>query len=163
MIGGASPLPPQRFDAVEPDREPDAGNGSFRAQQRQQPVVATAADERPCRVAGEDFEDQSRIVVERTAEGGVVGNGCRSKPVATHRLGARRKPLQRRAQRNAGAGGETFVTLPLSRQQMADVLGLTIETVSRQLSRLRSAGLIDTPSRREIVLRDRRELEELAG
>ena len=63
----------------------------------------------------------------------------------------------------AGAGGETFVTLPLSRQQMADVLGLTIETVSRQLSRLRSAGLIDTPSRREIVLRDKRELEELAG
>jgi CRP/FNR family transcriptional regulator, anaerobic regulatory protein len=63
----------------------------------------------------------------------------------------------------AGAGGETFVTLPLSRQQIADVLGLTIETVSRQLSRLRSAGLIDTPSRREIVLRDRRELEELAG
>lgn len=63
----------------------------------------------------------------------------------------------------AGAGGETLVILPLSRQQMADVLGLTIETVSRQLSRLRSAGLIDTPSRREIVLRDRRELEELAG
>ncbi|MEC8715947.1 MAG: Crp/Fnr family transcriptional regulator [Pseudomonadota bacterium] len=63
----------------------------------------------------------------------------------------------------AGAGGESFVTLPLSRQQMADVLGLTIETVSRQLSRLRSADLIDTPSRREIVLRDRRELEELAG
>ncbi|UOR07834.1 Crp/Fnr family transcriptional regulator [Qipengyuania flava] len=63
----------------------------------------------------------------------------------------------------AGAGGETFVTLPLSRQQMADVLGLTIETVSRQLSRLRSAGLIDTPSRREIVLRDRRELEKLAA
>jgi CRP/FNR family transcriptional regulator len=63
----------------------------------------------------------------------------------------------------AGAGGESFVTLPLSRQQMADVLGLTIETVSRQLSRLRSAGLIDTPSRREIVLRDRRKLEELAG
>ncbi|MBW3167912.1 Crp/Fnr family transcriptional regulator [Qipengyuania flava] len=63
----------------------------------------------------------------------------------------------------AGAGGESFVTLPLSRQQMADVLGLTIETVSRQLSRLRSAGLIDTPSRREIVLRDRRQLEELAG
>ena len=63
----------------------------------------------------------------------------------------------------AGAGGETLVILPLSRQQIADVLGLTIETVSRQLSRLRSAGLIDTPSRREIVLRDRRELEELAG
>ena len=63
----------------------------------------------------------------------------------------------------AGAGGETLVILPLSRQQMADVLGLTIETVSRQLSRLRSAGLIDPPSRREIVLRDKRELEELAG
>ncbi len=34
------------------------------------------------------------------------------------------------------------VAFPLTRQQMADLLGLTIETVSRQLTRLRTSGLI---------------------
>ncbi|MFN3371043.1 MAG: Crp/Fnr family transcriptional regulator [Sphingomonadaceae bacterium] len=53
--------------------------------------------------------------------------------------------------------------LPLDRQQIADVLGLTIETVSRQLSALRSQGVIDLPGRRAIVLLDRRRLEALAG
>ena len=43
------------------------------------------------------------------------------------------------------------------------VLGLTIETVSRQLTRLRGAGAIDLPSRREIVLRDTADLEARAG
>lgn len=53
--------------------------------------------------------------------------------------------------------------LPFGRQQMADVLGLTIETVSRQLTRLRSAGIIDTPDRRSVVILDREALEETAG
>jgi CRP/FNR family transcriptional regulator len=53
--------------------------------------------------------------------------------------------------------------LPVDRQQMADLLGLTIETVSRQLTRLRSAGIIDTPDRRSVVIRDRRALAENAG
>ena len=53
--------------------------------------------------------------------------------------------------------------LPLSRQQIADVLGLTIETVSRQLTRLRNAGVIDLPSRREIVLQDLPDLEARAS
>jgi len=64
---------------------------------------------------------------------------------------------------NQASGPETTVALPLSRQQIADVLGLTIETVSRQLTRLRSAGAIDLPSRREIVLRDTADLEARAG
>ena len=34
------------------------------------------------------------------------------------------------------------VAFPLTRQQMADLLGLTIETVSRQLTKLRARGLI---------------------
>lgn len=52
--------------------------------------------------------------------------------------------------------------LPLSRQQMADVLGLTIETVSRQLTKMRKEGLIDLPSRREVVLLNRSALEAMA-
>lgn len=52
--------------------------------------------------------------------------------------------------------------LPLSRQQVADVLGLTIETVSRQLTKMKNEGLIDLPSRREVVLLDRPALEALA-
>lgn len=62
----------------------------------------------------------------------------------------------------AASGHEQF-ELPLSRQQIADVLGLTIETVSRQLSKLRKDGLIDLPARREIVISARDRLEELAG
>ena len=45
-------------------------------------------------------------------------------------------------------------TLPFSRQQIADVLGLTIETVSRQFTRLKGEGLIDLPSRREVTIVD---------
>jgi len=55
------------------------------------------------------------------------------------------------------------ITLPFSRQQVADVLGLTIETVSRQLTKLRQDGVIDLPSRREIDILDRDELVALAG
>ncbi len=44
------------------------------------------------------------------------------------------------------------LTLPFSRQQIADVLGLTIETVSRQFTRLKDDGIIALPSRREVVI-----------
>ena len=53
--------------------------------------------------------------------------------------------------------------LPFSRQQVADVLGLTIETVSRQFTRLKADGLIDLPSRREVVILNRAGLMAEAG
>ncbi|MBS3961043.1 MAG: Crp/Fnr family transcriptional regulator [Sandarakinorhabdus sp.] len=53
--------------------------------------------------------------------------------------------------------------LPLDRQQIADVLGLTIETVSRQLSALRASGVIDLPGRRALHILDRGRLIALAG
>jgi CRP/FNR family nitrogen fixation transcriptional regulator len=46
------------------------------------------------------------------------------------------------------------VVLPMSRQDIADYLGLTIETVSRTFTQLQDSGLIDLPSRRRVVLRD---------
>lgn len=53
--------------------------------------------------------------------------------------------------------------LPISRQQIADVLGLTIETVSRHFTRLKKDGVIALPSRREVVILDRPALEDRAG
>lgn len=53
-----------------------------------------------------------------------------------------------------------IVALPMSRRDIADYLGLTLETVSRVLSQLRRAGVLDFVGRthREIVLRDRLQL-----
>lgn len=59
--------------------------------------------------------------------------------------------------------GPLTVALPLSRQQIADVLGLTIETVSRHFTKFRREGLIDAPSRREITILQREALAERAG
>jgi CRP/FNR family transcriptional regulator len=53
-------------------------------------------------------------------------------------------------------------TLPFGRQEIADLLGLTIETVSRQITRLREDEVIDTPGRRGIAVLDRDALEACA-
>jgi len=58
---------------------------------------------------------------------------------------------------------EPRVALPFSRQQIADLLGLTIETVSRQFTKLKNDGIIDLPSRRDVVIRNRHALAALAG
>lgn len=54
------------------------------------------------------------------------------------------------------------VDLPMSRIDMADHLGLTIETVSRSLTQLERQGIIELPAhRRSIVLRDKAALLRL--
>lgn len=63
----------------------------------------------------------------------------------------------------AEEGGPVTLALPLSRQQIADVLGLTIETVSRQMTKFKNEGIIELPSRREVVIPDLERLEDLAG
>lgn len=52
--------------------------------------------------------------------------------------------------------------LPMTRGDIADYLGLTIETVSRTLTRLRSDRLIDIPNQSEIVIQHRANLERIA-
>ena len=59
--------------------------------------------------------------------------------------------------------GETGFELPLDRQQMGDVLGLTIETVSRQLSLLKAGGVINLPDRRTVAIQDRPRLQDLSA
>jgi CRP/FNR family transcriptional regulator, nitrogen fixation regulation protein len=53
--------------------------------------------------------------------------------------------------------------LPMSRQDIADYLGLTIETVSRTLTHLAAIAVIDVPTARHIVLRNRAALSRLNG
>ena len=60
------------------------------------------------------------------------------------------------------ARGKVF-DLPFSRQQIADILGLTIETVSRQMTAFKRNGVMGIPSRRTIELRDRAALQAMAG
>ena len=55
------------------------------------------------------------------------------------------------------------IELPMSRQDIADYLGLTIETVSRTLTHLENTAAIELPSSRRIVLRNRKALGRLNG
>lgn len=55
------------------------------------------------------------------------------------------------------------VELPMSRQDIADYLGLTIETVSRTLTQLENSAAIEVPTSRRIVLRNQAALNRLNG
>lgn len=57
----------------------------------------------------------------------------------------------------------TRFPLPMTRSDIADYLGLTIETVSRTLTKFRGEGLIEIPGQSEVIVLNRRALESLAG
>jgi CRP/FNR family transcriptional regulator, nitrogen fixation regulation protein len=59
--------------------------------------------------------------------------------------------------------GSNAIELPMSRQDIADYLGLTIETVSRTLTSLETCAAIEVPTSRRIVLRNRPALNRLNG
>lgn len=59
------------------------------------------------------------------------------------------------AERLAGCtSGACAFVLPMSRRDIGDSLGLTIETVSRQITELREAGLVATEGRSMVRLTD---------
>lgn len=58
------------------------------------------------------------------------------------------------------AKGPFSFELPLTREQMADYLGLTLETVSRQMSALKNDGVITLDGKRRITIPD---LDALLG
>ncbi len=59
--------------------------------------------------------------------------------------------------------GSNAIELPMSRQDIADYLGLTIETVSRTLTSLETCAAIELPTSRRILLRNRSTLNKLNG
>ena len=65
----------------------------------------------------------------------------------------------------SGKAGRNFARfdLPLTRADIADFLGLTIETVSRQLTRLRNDKIICIENNRLIIVPDLRRLNARAG
>ncbi|MFQ5438071.1 MAG: transcriptional regulator FnrL [Paracoccaceae bacterium] len=65
--------------------------------------------------------------------------------------------------RHSSASGRVRFDLPLSRQAMADYLGLTLETVSRQMSALKKGNLIRLEGKRRVMIPDFAELLNEAG
>ena len=60
-------------------------------------------------------------------------------------------------------GAAKLIPLAMTRQDIADYLGLTIETVSRSLSQLEREGVIALPGIREVRLNSHEALEALAA
>jgi CRP-like cAMP-binding protein len=59
-------------------------------------------------------------------------------------------------------GEDDRLELPMTRADIADHLGLTVETVSRLFTQLKGRGIIRSDAVSEVVIRRRRELEEIA-
>lgn len=61
------------------------------------------------------------------------------------------------------AAGKLVIDLPLTREAMADYLGLTLETVSRQMSALKRDGVIELEGKRHVTIPNFDRLLEEAG
>ena len=61
------------------------------------------------------------------------------------------------------SSGPIVFDLPLTREAMADYLGLTLETVSRQMSALKKDGIIQLEGKRHVTIPDMGRLMEEAG
>ncbi|RYE03547.1 MAG: Crp/Fnr family transcriptional regulator [Sphingomonadales bacterium] len=111
----------------------------------------------------EDHARMERLLLQRTF---AALDEARGRMLALARLSAAEKVsgfLIDMADRAGGCratplGPVTF-DLPLTRGEMAEVLGITIETVSRQLTRLKDKGAIALSGARGITIRDRGMLE----
>jgi CRP/FNR family transcriptional regulator len=64
--------------------------------------------------------------------------------------------------RRALAAGADEFDLPMTRTDIADYLGLTMETVSRGISSLKRKGLIALKGPQHVIILDRDGLEELS-
>lgn len=105
-----------------------------------------------------------RAIIERTQS---ALHRSRDKAVSLGRKSAQERVagfLYALAKRMTPAdNGKCALDLPMSRRDIGDSLGLTIETISRQFSELKSAGLIETCGRSRVLLPDIGALARRAG
>ena len=116
-----------------------------------------------------DHAGMERLLLERTL---AALNEARARMLSLARTSARAKVagflVDMAARAGEGGcrgmpGGPVTFDLPLSRGQIADILGLTIETVSRQMTQLKAAGVIRLPGGRAITITDRGALSARTG
>jgi CRP/FNR family nitrogen fixation transcriptional regulator len=55
------------------------------------------------------------------------------------------------------------ISLPMTRRDIADYLGLTLETVSRTISQLQAKGMVALSNARQITVQRRSKLRELGS
>ena len=131
------------------------------------------------RFAAEALEDCEILVVRRSAVRAFAGDAELDRAI----LEATRQEMERlqdhvvhagpqerpRAGRqlpdvaSPSAQTDDQVDLPMGRQDMADYLGLTIETVSRMLTQLQGEAIVEFPSSRRFQVRKWTALEALAA
>src|SRR5579859_5483027 len=117
-----------------------------------------------CRYKRDAFE---RMIDE------VPGFARRLLAVTSHELHAAQDQMVLLGRKSASEKVATFllmlparqddIDVPMTRGDIADYLGLTVETVSRNLTRLRQDGLIAMPVPARIRVLDRKGLENLAS
>ncbi|MDJ0949346.1 MAG: helix-turn-helix domain-containing protein [Alphaproteobacteria bacterium] len=80
---------------------------------------------------------------------------------AQEKLGSFLHSLLRRTAPRSKA--QDRIHLPMSRADIADYLGLTVETVSRCFTRLRKDGVVDFTTPQDVLIRDLGMLSDLSG
>ena len=86
----------------------------------------------------------------------LLGRKTASERIATFLLSLGEREERRGARHDV-------IELPMSRNDIGDYLGLTVETVSRTFTRFRKAGLLALDSAQRVNILDRDELRSLAG
>lgn len=92
----------------------------------------------------------------------LLGRKTAQEKLATFLLLLAERSLQTGCQQIDFADSAEF-EVPLTRSDIADYLGLTVETVSRQITRLKSQGIIDVADNRHIKVPDIETLRDIAG
>jgi CRP/FNR family transcriptional regulator, anaerobic regulatory protein len=67
--------------------------------------------------------------------------------------------LEKRSRNSKTEPRSDVIVLPFSRTELADYLGLTLETVSRQFTQLRTSGVFEVLGKKSIRIKDWRRLE----
>ena len=130
------------------------------------------------RFGAEALEDCEVLVVRRSAVRAAVGEAeldraiLEAQRVEMERLQDHVVMLGRKSARErvasflmllAQRGADDHADLAMGRQDMADYLGLTIETVSRMLTQLQGEEIVEFPSSRRFQIRKWTALEALAA